>query len=199
MNGDCFHGVSIANEKPKPLWYTRHMEFLDILDEKGQLIGEVRSRKEAHEKGLWHKCTHIWIQNSKGEILLQKRSMQKASSPGNWDISVAGHLQAGQKSIEGALREIEEEIGQKLKESELVFLGTVKEQSVGNNGAHINNQFDDIYLVRLDIDPSTIVLQKEEVDEVKFIPAAELLSMIDREDPSLVRHPKEYELLRKYL
>lgn len=46
-------------------------ELLDILDENGNLI-DVKTRADAHAKGLWHKSVHVWVINSKNEILLQK-------------------------------------------------------------------------------------------------------------------------------
>ena len=72
-------------------------ELIDILDEKGNKIGVSKTRGEVHAKGLWHQAAHVWIYNSKGEILLQKRSMQKESWPGRWDISAAGHVQQGKR------------------------------------------------------------------------------------------------------
>ena len=44
------------------------MEYLDICDSNGNLIGEKKPKKEVHEKGLWHRSAHIWIINSKKEI-----------------------------------------------------------------------------------------------------------------------------------
>lgn len=77
-------------------------EYLDVLDEKGNLTGEKKLRSEIHAKGLWHKVVHgihfisahsaVWIVNSKGELMVQKRSEIKESYPGLWDISSAGNL-----------------------------------------------------------------------------------------------------------
>ena len=86
------------------------MELIDVLDEKRNNTGEILSREEVHKKGLWHKTAHIWVINSKGDILLQKRSPLKITSPNMWTTSASGHLSAGDSSIEGALRELKEEI-----------------------------------------------------------------------------------------
>ncbi len=93
-------------------------EKIDILNEKGELTGEVRSKKEVHELGLWHKSNHVWILNSHGELLLQHRAEQKENHGGDWDISAAGHVSAGEISIQSALREIKEELGIKIVERE---------------------------------------------------------------------------------
>ena len=48
------------------------MEYLDILDENGNLTGEKKLRTEVHRDGDWHKAVHVWILNSKNQLLLQK-------------------------------------------------------------------------------------------------------------------------------
>ena len=48
------------------------VELFDVLDEQGNKTGKTENKKIIHEKGLWHSAVHIWIYNSKGEILLQK-------------------------------------------------------------------------------------------------------------------------------
>jgi len=86
-------------------------EMLAEVDENGKIIGQI-SRSEAHNgsKKL-HPVIHVHIINSKGEILLQKRSMTKTIQPGRWDTAVGGHISYGEK-IESALeRETQEELG----------------------------------------------------------------------------------------
>ena len=102
-------------------------EYFDILNEKGEKTGESRSKKEAHEKGLIHRTAHVWILNSKKELLLQKRASGLRVYPDCWDISAAGHISAGQTSLEGAKREVEEELGLSLPDNMFVYLFTVQE------------------------------------------------------------------------
>ena len=74
-------------------------EILDIVDEKGLPTGKTVDRQTAHEKGIRHRTAHVWIlrRTSSGtEILLQKRSRDKDSNPGRYDISSAGHIPAGE-------------------------------------------------------------------------------------------------------
>ncbi|MEK7089436.1 MAG: hydrolase, partial [Patescibacteria group bacterium] len=63
-------------------------EYLDILDERGEKIGQQRSYIDAHKEGLIHKIAHVWILNSKKELLIQKRSHDRSAHPDYWDISV---------------------------------------------------------------------------------------------------------------
>lgn len=130
--------------------------------------------------------------NRSGELLVQRRSPNKDSHPNMWDISSAGHLTAGSNSIEGALREVSEELGLEVEEKELEYLFSTKTQTVQNNGTFINNEFHDVYLIVKDIGISELTLQDEEVSEVKLIPWKELRKLIADKDASFVRHDEEY-------
>jgi isopentenyldiphosphate isomerase len=175
------------------------MEYVDVLDENGVLTGSSISKKEAHKTGAWHKAVHIWILNSVGELLLQKRSPTKDSHPNQWDISAAGHVSAGESSIISALREIEEEIGVTLEQYQLEYLFTLKAQSRKKDGTYINNEFNDVYLVKLDLDISKLQLQEEEVSEIKYISYKELQKKVNSKDESLVPHDEQYRRLFEIL
>ena len=84
-------------------------EFFDVLDENGNKTGKIKLRKEVHRDGDWHRSVHIWVINENGDVLLQRRAVDKDSNPNMLDISSAGHLSAGDESIDGAIREIKEE------------------------------------------------------------------------------------------
>ena len=74
------------------------MEYLDLVDEKGNPTGEVVGRDRAHRDGFLHRTAHVWIVrtlNGRTQILLQKRSLKKESFPGMFDTSSAGHIPAG--------------------------------------------------------------------------------------------------------
>ncbi|MDR0771551.1 MAG: hypothetical protein LBF15_00300 [Candidatus Peribacteria bacterium] len=68
------------------------MELIDILDDNGDFTGEIEEYELIHSLGKWHRTAHIWIINSKNELLIQKRSAMKKSNPNKWDISGAGHI-----------------------------------------------------------------------------------------------------------
>lgn len=50
-------------------------ELLDVLDEQGNPTGEIKSRRGIQKSGEWHKAAHVWIINSKGELLITRRSL----------------------------------------------------------------------------------------------------------------------------
>lgn len=174
------------------------MEYLDILDENGNKTGEVKLKKEVHDKGLWHRTVHVWFLNSKGELLLQLRGVKDAY-PDYWDISAAGHIISGDDSIGSAIKETKEELGIALIPKQIEFLGTVKISVVLNNGTYYNNEYNDVYLVKSDLNPTEFKFIDGEVKEVKWIPWVELKKWVTEKRADLVPHPEEYTILFKYL
>ncbi|MFP4424350.1 MAG: NUDIX hydrolase [Candidatus Woesearchaeota archaeon] len=139
-------------------------DLIDICDENNNFLGMQKLKTQAHSEGLWHRTAHIWIYNSKGEVLLQLRAKEKALYPDVWDISAAGHVIAGEDPLDSALREVEEEIGLKIKN--LDFWMIRKNKAIFREIK--NNEFYYIYLYRFDGDISCLTLQKEEVQGVRF-------------------------------
>lgn len=86
-------------------------EFLETVDASGNITGLAR-RSELHgNPSLIHRVVHVLVFTSTGELLLQKRSMNKDVAPGKWDASVGGHINPGEDSSTAAIREMEEELG----------------------------------------------------------------------------------------
>ena len=174
-------------------------EQIDILNEKGEFTCEVRSKKDVHKLGLWYGAVHVWFLNSHGELLLQKRAKQKESYGGFWDISVAGHISAGETSIQSALREIKEELGINVVERELVLFRKVIQQSILDNGLSMKNQHNDLYIIQKDIDISDMTMQESEVQDLKYIHWKDLQKLVENDfkynGEKLVPHPEEYNLL----
>lgn len=175
------------------------MEYLDILDKNGKKTGEKKSRKEVHSKGYWHKGVHIWIINSKKELLVQRRSANKDVYPNKLYISVAGHPISGEDEIDSIKREFEEEIGVELDTKKLEYLFTFSQEVVENKGKFLDNQIYDVYLIEMDLDISSLKLQKEEVSEVKNIYYKDFETMINNKDKDIVNHPEEWQKLFKIL
>jgi isopentenyldiphosphate isomerase len=69
------------------------------------------TRRIVHATGLWHRAVHIMVFDAAGRVFLQKRSMLKDLSPGLWDSSCSGHVDAGEDYDTSAVRELAEEIG----------------------------------------------------------------------------------------
>ena len=162
------------------------MELIDVFDENGIATGKVVEKNEAHTLGLWHVTAHIWIYNLKEELLLQKRSENKSTFPGMWDISVAGHISAGETVEIGAKREIKEEIGLDININDLKKIFVHKESNFHKKHNWTNNEFYHVFLYEYNGDISNFVLQEEEVDSVKFISIENLEKIIS--NPSLSKN-----------
>ncbi|MEO5960864.1 MAG: NUDIX domain-containing protein [Opitutaceae bacterium] len=89
-------------------------EWFDVVNERDEPIGR-ELRRTVHGRGLWHRAVHVLVFNRAGEVFLQKRSMTKDLSPGLWDSSCSGHLDAGEDYDAAAVRELAEEIGVRVK------------------------------------------------------------------------------------
>jgi isopentenyldiphosphate isomerase len=141
-------------------------ELLDILDESGLPTGEVVSKSEAHRLGLWHRCFHCWIYGSDpggSYLLLQRRAATKDTWPGYLDVPAAGHLAAGEETLDG-LREVEEELGLRIELERLVPLGTRRVEQEIPGGC--DRELHDVFLVFDATPPADLRLQKEEVEAV---------------------------------
>jgi len=85
-------------------------EVFEIVNERDEVIGQ-QLRSEVHRLGLMHRAVHVLIYNQRGELFLQKRSLNKDSCPGLWDSSASGHSEVGESYDDCALREVFEELG----------------------------------------------------------------------------------------
>lgn len=165
-------------------------ELVDICDENNNLTGIQKLKSEAHRNGLWHRAAHIWIYNSKGEILLQLRAKSKYLYPDMWDMSVAGHVPAGEEPVVSAVREIEEEIGLKVKKEDLELFKIRKSGAVFRK--IINNEFNYVYFLKFDGDIKKLKLQDEEVQEIKFIPAGKIKQELKEGAKRYVPRPESW-------
>lgn len=157
-------------------------EILDIYNGIGDHIGTM-SRDEVHKKGLWHKTFHCWIiygdKYGKGFIIFQKRSDNKKSWPGYFDISAAGHIEAGE-TIEDGLRELKEELGVKVEFNKLISLGTrVCVEEFKENT--LNHEFQSIFFLKDNRSIWDYNLQGDELSGICKVSISDLLLLFDNE------------------
>ncbi len=137
-------------------------ELIDILTLEGKSTGKTALKSEAHKKGWFHATAHIWFFTSDEKILLQKRALTKKVFPGIWDISVAGHIGAGEEVLEGAKREVFEEIGLILEDKDFIKIGTRIHQVNHENGIQ-DNEHHHVFIAELKTPISELTMQPEEV------------------------------------
>lgn len=146
------------------------MELWDIYDKDRNKTGRIMKRGEPMKDGDYHLVVHICIFGSDGKMLIQQRQPFKDGWSNLWDITVGGSSVAGDTSIDAAVREVREEVGIQLSPAELRKTMTID----------FGHGFDDFYTVTKDVDISSLKLQYEEVQQVKWADADEIKSMIDK-------------------
>ncbi len=99
-----------------------NMEKWDLYTKYREKTGKEHIRGEKLPEGFYHLVVHVWIRNHKGEYLISKRSAARPTFPLMWEC-VGGSVLKGESSMEGALREIKEEVGLDLdpKAARLLF------------------------------------------------------------------------------
>ena len=164
------------------------MKLIDVIYENGNPTGQQKTKPEIHELGLWHMAAHIWIYNSKGEILLQLRARDKDSFPGLLDISVAGHVDSGETPLEAAVREMKEEIGLSVEPEQLDLINIRRVSNFIKEIKWQNNEIDYVYLYKFDRNISDLSMEDNEVEKLELI-------LIDKFEKD-INDPNE---LRKYV
>tara|TARA_B100000963_G_scaffold118043_1_gene102751 strand:- start:1746 stop:2270 length:525 start_codon:yes stop_codon:yes gene_type:complete len=66
---------------------------------------------EAHEKGVLHRAFSVFILNQKGQLMLQRRALDKYHSPGLWTNTCCSHPKESESNIEAGVRRLKEEMG----------------------------------------------------------------------------------------
>lgn len=171
------------------------MEEIDILNPDGSPAGFRLPRKKVHEQGLHHRSIHLWIVDNNGQLLIQKRSRSKKAHPGLWDVSCAGHIEAGDTSESTVIKETREELGIEVKPFEFRYCFTVLTKNIHDSGKYKDKEFIDIYLMIKDIPLENINFDKSEVEDVKYIHLKDLKKLISEKNSEFSPHYDEYSLM----
>lgn len=146
------------------------MEYLDLLDKERNLTGERIIRGKSKPElpiNRYINIIIIFIENSKGEFLIQKTSKQKGSKM----ATTGGFVKSGDTSLETVKIEVREELGINIYENEFKLFKTYSENQI----------FQDVYYMKKDIDIADIKLQKEEVEYVKWLSIDKIKELIKEE------------------
>jgi isopentenyl-diphosphate Delta-isomerase len=85
-------------------------EFVILVNDSDEAVGQME-KMEAHQKGLLHRAFSVFIFNNKGEMLLQRRAINKYHSGGLWSNACCSHPYPGEATGQGAVRRLREELG----------------------------------------------------------------------------------------
>ncbi len=142
------------------------MEKRDLYDINRNLTGETIYKGDSIPDSKFILVVLSFMQNSKGEFLIQKRSVQKHGKYG----STGGHAKTGETSIQAMMTEINEEIGLNVNENELNLVYSGRDD--------INKVFFDLYYMKKDFSTESLTLQEEEVESVKWMNVNEIKHLI---------------------
>lgn len=162
------------------MWESFFMdEYIDIVTHEGFPTGKRALKSEAHKQGWYHNTIHLWLYTKDRRILLQQRSRKKAIHPLLWDVSAAGHIDAGETFVEAALRETKEEIGLQLQAENLTKIGVQLHESSYAGGAIRDNEFHQVYIAELKVRLKDLIPQEDEVEALKLVTFKEFETLLE--------------------
>lgn len=145
------------------------MERWDLYDKNRALTGETMERGEPIPAGRYHLVVHVVVFDPAGRMLIQQRQPFKEGWPNLWDITAGGSAVTGETSAQAAERELREEVGLSIG-----LCGRAPALTI-----YYDVCFDDVYVVTREVDPSSLALQPEEVQAVRWATEEEVLRMLD--------------------
>lgn len=159
-------------------------EFVDILDENGEPTGKTALKSKAHQMGLFHATVHVWCYSVTGKVLLQQRGVNKDANSLKWDVSVAGHIGAGETPELGAFREVQEEIGVTIKTEKLQKLAVIKIEKKYSK-KFWDREFTHTFLYGLD-EQTPLTKQETEVEALEWLALERFEKLVSINDKRFV-------------
>ncbi|WP_029452948.1 isopentenyl-diphosphate Delta-isomerase [Clostridium algidicarnis] len=141
-------------------------EMILLVDQDDKEIG-YGEKAEVHKKGIFHRAFSIFIFNSKGELLLQKREKSKYHSPSLWTNTCCSHQRMGEDLNEAAHRRLKEELG---FDTELEEIFKFSYDIEFNEDLH-ENEYDHVFIGKYDGD---VTINPKEIEESKWMDLKEL-------------------------
>lgn len=151
------------------------MELWDLYDENRNPIGREHVRGNEIPEGCYHIVVHVWIRSSKGQYLISQRSANRPNLPLMWE-TVGGSVLKGETSLQGAIREVKEEVGIDIfgTENNLVF-SQVRKQI---NGKKFNDILD-VWLFEYNGEVKLDNATTDEVEQTKWLTVAEIKELYE--------------------
>lgn len=153
------------------------IEYVVLVNQDDRSLGTLE-KMEAHERGVLHRAFSVFIFNSVGELMLQKRAEDKYHSPGLWTNTVCSHPRVNETPIQAAHRRMVEEMGFDCDLKEVFSF--VYKADVGDGLTE--HEYDHVFFGYSDSIPK---LNPEEVGDWKYMPLDVVLADVSK-------HPHDY-------
>ncbi len=141
------------------------MEEIILVDENDNEVG-FGEKMAVHKEGKLHRAFSIFVFNSKGQLLLQKRAKSKYHSGGLWTNTCCSHPRKGEKLLDAAHRRLKEEMGFDCELKEL--FGFVYKAKLGDLYEH---EYDHVLIGKYD---GEVKPNPEEVEDFKWVDVEEI-------------------------
>ena len=150
------------------------MEEVVLVDPSDRQLGAME-KLEAHRKGLLHRAISVFVFNSRGELLLQKRASSKYHGGGLWTNTCCSHPRVNETPSDAAKRRLKEEMG---IDTQPVFSHTFLYKAEVGQGL-TEHELDHVYTATHDGLPQ---LDPAEAEDWRYIDEATLRSEV-KSDP----------------
>jgi isopentenyl-diphosphate delta-isomerase len=155
------------------------IEYVVLVNQDDRPLGTLE-KMEAHERGVLHRAFSVFIFNSKGELMLQQRALDKYHSPGLWTNTVCSHPRVNETPLQAAHRRMGEEMGFDCDVKEVFSF--VYKADVGDGLTE--HEFDHVFFGFCDTIPQP---NPDEVADWKYMKMADIIA-------DVALHPDEYTI-----
>jgi isopentenyl-diphosphate Delta-isomerase len=143
-----------------------------LVDENDNEIGTENKMKAHQEGGKLHRAFSVFIFNSKGEALIQRRAHDKYHCPGLWTNTCCSHPSPGESTEKAASRRLNEEMGFSCDVKKIFS----KKYSLKLDNDLWEKEFDHIFIGEYE---GEIKINPEEVSEWKWVSIEKLKEDIE--------------------
>lgn len=151
------------------------MELWDLYTEERELTGKIHVRGEELPENLFHLVVHVWIKNGKGQYLISQRAADRPTCPLMWE-TVGGSVLKGENSLQGALREVKEEVGIDLSPDNSRLIFSKIRRKIG--GRKFNDILD-VWCFDYDGEVNLDKAEEKEVAQSKWLSKEEIRKLYD--------------------
>jgi len=145
------------------------MELCDVVDRYGNRTGRIVERGTKLSSEEFYSVVHVWIRDENNNYLIQQRARHLASGPGVWCTTV-GYIISGEESMDGAIREVNEELGIQILPAHLKRI----------DRHALDNRVEDIWMAEVPRNLVEAPVLGDEVDDYKWTSRDELEKLVNR-------------------